>query len=85
MERTSETPDFRPLYAQIRDLLMQRLADGRWRAGDLLPAEPRLAVLDARLCTHPNDHEAEATRHALRSVRARLDETQFQASPSIGE
>lgn len=36
-------PDFRPLYAQVQDLLIERLASGHWRAGDLLPAEPRLA------------------------------------------
>lgn len=36
-------PDFRPLYAQVQDLLIERLASGHWRPGDLLPAEPRLA------------------------------------------
>ena len=40
MERA---PDFRPLYAQVRDLVLGRLASGEWRPGDLLPSEPRLA------------------------------------------
>jgi len=35
--------DVRPLYAQVQDLLMERLASGHWRPGDLLPVEPRLA------------------------------------------
>lgn len=36
-------PGFRPLYAQVQDLLVERLASGQWRPGELLPAEPRLA------------------------------------------
>lgn len=40
----ADVPGFRPLYAQVRDLFLQRLASGEWRAGDQLPAEPRLAV-----------------------------------------
>ena len=38
------TLGFRPLYAQVRDLFVRRLASGEWRAGELLPAEPRLAA-----------------------------------------
>ncbi len=37
-------PGFRPLYAQVRDLFVRRLASGEWKPGDLLPAEPRLAA-----------------------------------------
>ena len=43
MPRDDRHPDFRPLYAQVHDLLVERLARGHWRAGELLPAEPRLA------------------------------------------
>ena len=43
MEPSAETPDFRPLYAQLEELMVRRLADGRWRPGDLLPSEMRLA------------------------------------------
>lgn len=42
--RPESAPDFRPLYVQIRDLLVARLASGHWRAGELLPSEPRLAA-----------------------------------------
>ncbi|MBL8836779.1 MAG: GntR family transcriptional regulator [Alphaproteobacteria bacterium] len=36
-------PDFRPLYQQVRDLLVQRIVDGAWKPGDALPPEPALA------------------------------------------
>lgn len=36
-------PGFRPLYMQVQDLLIQRLADGEWRPGEMLPSEPELA------------------------------------------
>lgn len=35
---------FRPLYAQVRELLMQRIASGAWQPGDALPSEPELAA-----------------------------------------
>ena len=35
---------FRPLYAQVRELLMQRIASGVWQPGDALPSEPELAA-----------------------------------------
>src|SRR3954454_13988688 len=35
---------FRPLYRQVRDTLVRRIADGVWRPGQLLPSEPELAV-----------------------------------------
>jgi GntR family transcriptional regulator len=36
-------PDFRPLYGQVKDLMIQRLVSGEWRPGALLPSENRLA------------------------------------------
>lgn len=38
-----ETPDFRPLYAQVKDLIIRRLIAGDWKPGELLPSEFRLA------------------------------------------
>lgn len=38
------TPGFRPLYLQVKDLLMQRLATGAWRPGEALPSEFGLAA-----------------------------------------
>jgi GntR family transcriptional regulator len=35
---------FRPLYAQVRELLMQRIASGAWQPGEALPSEPELAA-----------------------------------------
>lgn len=32
-----------PLYSQVRDLMVDRLARGVWKPGDMLPTEPRLA------------------------------------------
>jgi GntR family transcriptional regulator len=55
-ERTERTDDldarsaqrsalgFRPLYRQVRELLMQRIASGAWQPGDALPSEPDLAA-----------------------------------------
>jgi len=37
-------PGFRPLYRQVQELFRQRIADGTWRPGQALPAEPRLAA-----------------------------------------
>lgn len=42
MEDTA-TPDFRPLYSQIKELLIKRLAAGEWRPGAALPSETALA------------------------------------------
>lgn len=36
-------PDFRPLYQQVKELLVRRIVDGEWRPGDALPPEPALA------------------------------------------
>jgi GntR family transcriptional regulator len=35
-------PRLAPLYQQVRQILLQRIASGVWRPGDLLPAEPKL-------------------------------------------
>lgn len=35
---------FRPLYQQIRDVLVQRIADGRLQPGEMLPSEMQLAT-----------------------------------------
>jgi GntR family transcriptional regulator len=40
----TEAPDFRPLYAQVKDLLVQRVIDGRWPPGTALPSEAQLAL-----------------------------------------
>jgi GntR family transcriptional regulator len=37
-------PGFRPLYAQVKDLLVRRLVDGAWRPGEALPSEFSLAA-----------------------------------------
>jgi GntR family transcriptional regulator len=34
---------FRPLYSQVKDLLLSRISEGHWSPGSALPAEPRLA------------------------------------------
>jgi GntR family transcriptional regulator len=44
MNQPEQIPGFRPLYAQIKDLMLGRLASGQWRPGDLLPSEPKLAA-----------------------------------------
>jgi len=44
MKPTATAPDHRlPRYLQVRDLLMQRVVDRVWKAGEALPAEDRLA------------------------------------------
>ena len=35
---------FRPLYRQVKDVLMRRIADGVWAAGNALPSEPDIAA-----------------------------------------
>lgn len=39
----SQSVGFRPLYRQVRDLLVRRLADGHWQPGQPLPSEHQLA------------------------------------------
>lgn len=38
-----ETIGYRPLYRQIRDLLVRRIVDGVWAPGEALPSESRIA------------------------------------------
>src|SRR5260370_29399260 len=35
---------YRPLYRQVKELLMKRLGDGSWSSGQLLPSEPEIAA-----------------------------------------
>jgi GntR family transcriptional regulator len=35
---------FRPLYRQVKDVLIRRIADGVWAAGGALPSEPDIAT-----------------------------------------
>ena len=41
---TREPLGFRPLYRQARDLLVQRIVDGKWQPGAALPSESEIAV-----------------------------------------
>ena len=44
-QRTARaSPAFRPLYLQIRDLLVERLDASEWRPGDAIPSELELAA-----------------------------------------
>ena len=40
----SATLGYRPLYRQVKELLMKRLSDGSWTPGQLLPSEPDIAA-----------------------------------------
>jgi GntR family transcriptional regulator len=40
---TGSTPNFRPLYVQVKDLLIQRMVRGDWGPGEPLPTETALA------------------------------------------
>lgn len=37
-------PGFRPLYAQVKTLLIQRISDRQWLPGQAIPAEPVIAA-----------------------------------------
>ncbi|MGH8296821.1 MAG: GntR family transcriptional regulator [Steroidobacteraceae bacterium] len=39
----SETPGYRPLYRQVYDIVVHRVAQGVWRPGEALPSEQSLA------------------------------------------
>ncbi|MDE2050760.1 MAG: GntR family transcriptional regulator [Gammaproteobacteria bacterium] len=39
----SETPGYRPLYRQVYDIVVRRVAQGDWRPGEALPSEQSLA------------------------------------------
>ena len=38
------TLGFRPLYRQVKEVLVRRIADGVWAAGGVLPSEPDIAT-----------------------------------------
>ncbi len=42
-EQTGSTPNFRPLYVQVKELLIQRMVRGDWGPGEPLPTETALA------------------------------------------
>lgn len=37
-------PDFQPLYKQVYDVLVRRIAEGQWQPGQVLPSEQALAA-----------------------------------------
>jgi GntR family transcriptional regulator len=39
----TETPGYRPLYRQVYDIVVRRVAQGNWRPGEALPSEQSLA------------------------------------------
>jgi GntR family transcriptional regulator len=40
----AESLGFKPLYQQVREKLTQRIADGRWKAGQIVPSEMQIAA-----------------------------------------
>ncbi len=44
MDDKAQSLGFHPLYAQIKQLLIQRVLDGEWRPGELLPSEFKIAA-----------------------------------------
>jgi GntR family transcriptional regulator len=40
---SADAPGYRPLYRQVYDVVVRRIARGVWRAGDALPSEQALA------------------------------------------
>ena len=43
METSGGQIGFKPLYSQVRDEILRRLADGMWQPGTMLPSEQELA------------------------------------------
>lgn len=39
----TDTPGYRPLYRQVYDIIVRKVAQGVWRAGEALPSEQALA------------------------------------------
>lgn len=39
----NDTPGFRPLYRQVYDILVRKIAEGAWKPGEMLPSEQMLA------------------------------------------
>lgn len=42
--KASAPVDYKPLFRQVKDVLMKRLGDGSWAPGQLLPSEPDIAA-----------------------------------------
>ena len=40
----AEAPAFRPLYQQIRSLILQSLQQGEWKPAEAIPSEMELAA-----------------------------------------
>jgi GntR family transcriptional regulator len=40
----AESVGFKPLYQQVREKLTQRIADGSWKAGQIVPSEMQIAA-----------------------------------------
>jgi len=40
----TDAPDFRPLYVQVKDLVVRRMVAGEWKPGEALPSEQGLAA-----------------------------------------
>ena len=43
IDKTTNAPNYRPLYDQIKVLLTQSLIGGEWRPGEMIPSEIDLA------------------------------------------
>ena len=41
--KTPPSPDFRPLYVQVMEIISKRIEKGEWGPGEVLPAEPKFA------------------------------------------
>src|SRR6202012_1763353 len=41
--KVTEPPGYRPLYRQVYDIVVRRVAEGDWRPGEALPSEQSLA------------------------------------------
>lgn len=39
----NDTPGYRPLYRQVYDILVRKIAEGIWKPGEMLPSEQMLA------------------------------------------
>jgi GntR family transcriptional regulator len=39
----NDTPGYRPLYRQVYDILVRKIAEGVWKPGEMLPSEQMLA------------------------------------------
>lgn len=44
VNRNNEAIGFRPLYRQVKDVLVGRIASGAWRAGEAIPSEFEIAA-----------------------------------------